>query len=874
MHRKQPPRWPFRLLEKICSEEQLEVLYGDILEIFQGRIEAIGYRRALLLFFRDAFSLLRPFAMKKSSNSYIRSMLMLYRNYLTITLRGFVRNKLSSSINFFGLAVGFFAMLVLAQHILFELSYDQFHPQSEQLYRVSYQHWEQNQLTFNGATTFLPVGPMLVDQHAGVTAQCRLYYSFTHAVFTYEDQAYHEELPVFADESFFDVFGFNLRQGDPSGALSEPNGVVISERLAAKYFGADDPLEQVMRFSFEDGTTDLIVRGVMDNPRPDSHLQLDVLISFSTLDQWPIFQDNDWRFPFYHTYVRVLSGTLPGELEPWVSEQLELYRPMDEGQEQRVVLQQVGDIHLDSHLTFELGQNGDRSAIHLLMLVAALILIIVYLNYVNLATALSTLKGKEVGVRKVMGSQRGQIVGRFVLEAVLVNGLAFLGAVAGLWLLQGALSTMLQFDIVVSDDVMFWTGAVSTVFFGAIMSSLYPAMVSAAFRPIAIFSGSLSMRANGGALRKVLIGAQFGISVAMIGGALLISQQTNFLLDKDRGFNADKILVVSAPPVDDNKPDAFEAFGGEVVSHVLVEAFTASNSVPGRVMSAGSIQRMDQPTAEPAPVHFMTIDPDYFETYGVKVTHGRGFSRSFQSDDMMVVINEAAVQALGFGNPEEALGARLSVGGRLEFKVLGVVNDYHHSSLKTGYEPIVFSLNFGKPIYLSFRVAAENLPETLASIKSVLKAHFPAAPIDYFFLDQVFDKEFRMELRYGIVLKAFSTLAVLLAGLGLFGLASFLLIERTKEIGIRKVLGATTPHFWRLLGGHFVAPLMVGCAVAFAALYFLGNRWLESFPFRIDWQLSVFLVPFVAVASLTIITLGVMTWRTLRVDPARILKDE
>ncbi len=874
MHHKQLPRWPLRFLKKICSEEQLEVLYGDMLEIFEGRIESIGYWRALFLFFRDAFSLLRPFAMKKRAKFHMSSHLALLDNYLTITFRGFTRNKLSSAINFFGLSVGFFAVLVLAQHILFEMSYDKFHPHADQLYRVSYQRSEQSQLTFNGATTFLPIGPMIEEEYADVSAHCRLYYSFTHGVFTIEDEAFHEEKPVFADDSFFDLFGFELLRGDPSNALAAPNGVVMSERLAAKYFGSADPLGQVLRFTFEDGTAELIVRGIMANPRPDSHLQLEVLISFSTLNQWPIFQGNDWRFPFYHTYVRLQPGTTASQLEAGFNTQLGQYRPTDEGQDERIVLQRVTDIHLDSHLTFELGQNGDREVIQLLVVVAALILIIVYLNYVNLATALSTLKGKEVGVRKVMGSRGGQIVSRFVLEAVLINGLAFLMALGSLWLLRGVLGDLLQFDLVVTDDRAFWVLAVVGVLLGAVVSSLYPALMSAAFRPLSIFQGRLSMKAQGGALRKVLIGAQFAISVAMIGGVILISLQTSFLLNKDLGFDANEMLVISAPPVSDNRPDIFESFGDEVLTNLQIEAFTASNSVPGRVMSAGSIQRMDQTTAEPAPVHFMTVDPAYFETYGVKVTHGRGFSRSFQSDDLMVVINEAAVEALGFGSAEEALGARLSVGGRLEFKVLGVINDYHHSSLKTGYEPIVFSLNFGKPIYLSFRVSTENLPETLASIKSVLKAHFPSAPFEYFFLDQVFDQEFKVEMQYGSVLKVFSALAILLAGLGLFGLASFLLIARMKEIGIRKVLGATSRDFWTLLGGHFTIPLVVGCAIAFAALYVLGNRWLESFPFRTDWQAIVFVVPFAAVVFLATVTLGAMTWRTLRVDPAKILKDE
>lgn len=878
MHPSNPPKWPLRILEWICSDRQLEVLYGDVLEVFERRVEEIGHRKARLLFFRDVFSLTRPFAMKKYRPQHaFQATLSLYRNYLKLAVRSSARNKLSFIINFIGLAVGFYAALLIGQHALFELSFDRFHPDAEETYRVSLQRMEQNRLTFNGATTFLPVGPMLQEMYPEVYNQCRFYYPFTHAVIKYAEEAYHEEKPVFADETFFDVFGFVLLSGDRAMALAEPNTVVLSQRLAAKYFGSATPMGQTIRFSFEDGEADLKVTGIIEDPRMDSHLALEMLISMKTLDQWPIFRDNEWALPFYHTYIQLQPGTPAKAFEEKASGILAQFRPPDNtaNSAENFVLQPLTDIHLHSNLTFELGENGDRQAIDFLILIAGLILIIVYLNYINLSTALSSLRGREVGIRKVMGSYRGQIIPRFLIEAIVINMVALMLAFGGALLTQDYFATRFDIHFLLPQQASFWLGIVGFVLLGAVMSSVYPALITASYMPSAILRGKVSLRGSGGALRKVLIATQFAISAAMIGGMLLIAQQTNYLLNKDLGFDSEQLLVVSAPrSTPATMMNDMQRFGAEVTKDVAVHAFSASNSVPGRVMSSGSVRRADQQGQERTPVHLISVDEGYFETYSLSFQGGRPFSRSIPTDAEKIIVNLAALEALGYATVEEAVGSRLSAGGNRAFEILGVVNDYHHSSLKTHYEPIVFLLNLTSPVYMSLRMGTEQVPETLAAIKALMQSHFPQSPFEYFFLDQVFDHEFKAELRYGDLLKGFALLAIVLASLGLFGLASFLIIQCTKEMGIRRVLGASSLDFFRLLSSHFFMPLAVGSFTALVTLYYVGHGWLNTFPFRIDMHWLVFVVPLVLIITMTGITLSVLTWKTLRMELVTILKRE
>ncbi len=866
------------ILKRLCSEEQLEILYGDSLEIFYKRVGKVGPLKAKVLFVRDTFSMLKSFAMKKPTSGSKFGSLSLVGNYFKMSLRSMAKNKLSSGINFFGLSAGLFAALLIGQYVNSQLNYDRFHKDYDDIYRLSFTRKVNNDIVFNGATTFYPVGPQLNTDYPEVASQCRLYYPFTHGVINIGENAYTEEKPVFVDDVYFTFFSYNLLVGDKNTVLENPNAVVLSEALAEKYFGTEDPIDKVIRFSFEDGATDLRVTGVMNNPRPDSHLRLNMLISMRTLDQWPVFEQSSWQLPFYHTYIKVVEGAEIEAVEKSADAVLLANRPQgqENGNAEYFKLQPLKDIHLDSDLTFEMNENGDREAVNFLAGVAILILLIAYLNYINLATALSIKGAKEVGLRKVMGSPKFDIVIRFVFEALLFNAICLLLAIGVVALTVGYFSNLLGTFFGLSNNPLFWILIVSLVAVGALISSIYPALILSGFRPISVLRGKFASSKKGSLLRKVLISSQFIISVAMIGGTILLNQQTNYLLSKDLGFDGDKVLVINAPRVTDPNRSyltAIRSFGNELITSASVNAYTHSGSVPGKVMSAGTVARMGINNPEPVSMHLNTTDYGFFETYGLQILAGRGFSDAIMSDDSAVVINEAAMEALGFTTAEDALNGKIGSRG-FQFNIIGVVSNYHHTSLKTTYEPIAFLLRPQRTIYLSLNVNTSQMPQTLEEIKGQMKEHFPDSPFDYFFLDQTFNQEFQAELRYAAVFKGFSILAIVLAAMGLFGLSTFLLTQRKKEIGVRKVLGAEGSHLFALLSSSFFIPITIGSVMACLLLYAGGSRWLESFPFRVSLQWIVFVMPILIVAAMVGLTMAIQTINAMRIQPASTLRNE
>ncbi|MEP5611621.1 MAG: ABC transporter permease [Cyclobacteriaceae bacterium] len=874
-----PPKWPFWILSKVCSDRQLEILYGDAIEIFQRRVMTKGVGKARLLFIRDTLSSIKYFSLKWSGNQRsLASTLAIYKNYLKLTLRSFSKNRLATNINFFGLVVGFFAALLIAQYAIYEMNYDHFHEDYDRTYRVSFKRVQNNQIAFHGATTFLPVGPTLLEEFPEVYNQSRFYYPFAHGVFNDREKAHHIEKPVFVDETFFEVFSFKLLEGDSESALAQPNSVVLSETLAKKFFGSKDALGRQLRFSFEDGAAELIVTGVMQNRRSDSHLQLDVLMSMKTLRQWPTFKSSEWSLPFFHTYIQLKDGTNPQVFENKSGVILEKFRKenIGDGISESFILQPLQDIHLDSHLTFELEENGNRQAINFLILIAILILVIVYLNFINLTTALSSLHAKEVGIRKVMGSHRKQLIPRFLIEALVMNVIAFLIASVAVVLSLDYITALTGIYFELTTDLSLWSMFFGVVMLGAVISTLYPTIVLTAYEPITVLRGKFSLGDKGSLLRRILISTQFAITVAMIGGMILISQQTDFLLTKDLGFKSEQLLVISAPQEVSENGDylsSLRSFENGALNRASIHSFTSSSSVPGKVLSSGTIGGVGDKNEEEVSLYFNSVSYGYFETYGLTFLSGRPFSRSVLSDQQGIILNHAALQSLGYGENDNVIGEKIIDRGT-EFEIIGIVNNYHHSSLKTSYEPIIFVLRPARPLYLSLNVSTSNLEITLEELAREMKLHFPADPFEYFFLDQVFDQEFKAELRYGDLLKGFSFLAVILAALGLFGLSSFLITQRTKEIGIRKVLGATPANLFSFLSSFFLVPMVSGGFLACAGLYYFGSIWLRSFPFRIELQWLVFLAPLATVLLMTGITMVVQTIKAQRILPAETLKNE
>ncbi len=875
-----PPSWPGRLLKRLCTEEQLEILYGDVEEVFYRRLEQGGKFKAKLLFYRDAFSLLRPFALKKAEEYHpTLNYLHMLKIHFKSSLRSLRKNPLSSYINIFGLTVGMTAVLLIAQYAMFELNYDKFHERADDIYRVSFNRSTDNQVVFNAATIFLPVGPEIQKAFPEVENQVRFYYPFTHGEIKYGDESFNEEKPVFTDPSYFDVFSYPLKSGNPKTALSEPNKVVFSEELALRYFGNEEAIGKLIEFSFEDGETTLQVTGVLESPRKDSHLRLNMLISISTLDQWPTFERSKWALPFYHTYVLFNQKPDVAAFEFQASELVRGFRAAstEKNVVESIALQRLRDIHLDSDLTFELFENGDRQSVNLIILVASMILLIAYLNYINLATARSVKRAKEVGVRKILGSRKRQLIHQFLTESFMLNFAALAFAILGMSVLVPFFSELLARDFHVTRDPIFWGATFLFVIVGCLVSGLYPAFVLSSYQPISVLRGNFSNSIKGSLLRRVLVTFQFIVAVAMIGGTMLLLGQTNFLMNKDLGFAAEQVMVVNAPRTAQNTENYLSlvrAFAGRAQNLPNVNNFTHSGSIPGKVMASGMFQKKGDVSGEPSSMQLNTTDFGYFETYGLEFLSGRGFDKDIMTDRTGLIINEAAMRALRFENAEQAINSKVIASGNdREYNILGVVSNYHHSSLKKSYEPIIFAFMPDRTIYFSFNVNTDAVVNTVASIEALMLEMFPESPFEYNFLDDAFDAEFKSELRFADIFKSFSLLSILLGGLGLFGLASFAANQKVKEISIRKVLGASLGDILRLLASTFTPSFIIGSLMAWVLLYFGGMSWLDNYAFRINLQWQFFMIPVIFVLALAILTIGFQALRATKAEPAQILRN-
>lgn len=876
--KKEPPQWPVRLIERLCDPTMVEVLYGDVQEVYFRRLTRMNRILATILYYRDAFSLLRPFALRRTHQVHPRlNFIHMLFIQLKAGLRTLKKHPMPSTINIFGLLSGMLIVLLIAHYAHFELSYDRFHRDYNRIYRLAYQRQSNNEVIFNGATTYLPVGPSLKREVAGVSEQTRLYYPFTHGSINYDNESFIEEKPVFADPSFFQVFGFELIKGAASQVLQGPNRVVLSQTLADRYFGKANPIGKTIEFSYEDGETLLTVSGVMANPREDSHLRLHMLISFSTLDQWTTFEESKWFLPFYHTYIKTNTDFDEAVLESKANELItkNAFKRSPNSVKEFISLQPLQDIHLDSDLMFEMHQNGDRKAVYFLIAVAVIILLIAYLNYINMSTALAVQRAREVGVRKVMGSTKGQLVQQFLTESFLLNMAAFIMAGLLTTVLTPFASRLMSKNFDFIDDPLFWLTGVLVATLGAALAGIYPALILSGYRPVDVLKGRFSSGSRGGLLRKLLVTVQFVISIVMIGGTLLLFKQTNFLINKDPGFDAAQVLVINAPRNVD--PSDYElkvrSFANEVVAISGVNSFSHSGSVPGKVMGSGTFKRLGQAEADEVTLQMNSVDYDFFRTYGLKFLQGRPFDRALTTDRQTLILNEAAMNMLGFKDPKDALKSKL-VAFEQEFNILGVIENYHHSSPKVQYEPIAFVYNPGRTIYFSINMRPQNLLNTLAAIETSLTRHFPKSPFDYFFLEEAFHRQFEADLRFVDMFKVFTLLAVLLGTLGLFALASFVVNQKIKEIGVRQVLGASTANVFKVFVETFQWPMWLGATIALALLYFGANRWLRDFPYRIALDITILLVPLILIVSLTLIIVAYQTFSVVRSNPIKSLRQE
>lgn len=799
------------------------------------------------------------------------------RNYVKIAVRNLLSSKFYSFINITGLAVGIACCLFILIYVNDELSYDRFHTNADRTYRLN-EFIETEGSGERSSSLPFPSGPTLQAEYSTlIETQVRLFnFQAPTLALTNKDKEkeFNEPRIFFVDSTFFDVFTYRAVSGDLTTMLDEPNSIVLTKSMAQKYFDDEDPMGKSLQFQ---GTQELVVTGVLEDAPTNSHFQYDFLISFPTL--YPHFggqYPQTWYWNPCWTYVVLKEGVSPTDVEANFPDFIKKFFPQVIVNDTRMALQPLHDIHLTSDLEFEIQANGSEENIYVFLVIAVFILVIAGINFMNLSTARSVKRAKEVGMRKTLGSMRSQLIGQFLIESTLLTLLSILLA-AGLVLLS-----LPSFNALAEKQVTAMALLESNILLGLVFillvigigSGIYPAFVLSAFKPAKVLKGAV-IKGKGLNLRKVLVIVQFTISIFLITGTVVAIQQLNFLRTDETGFNSEEVIFI--PVSKSSVATQYKTLKDELKSNSQVLEITALEEILGAKHQGANYQF--EGMSESKLFSRLNIRHDFLKTFDMELVNGRGYLEDNPTDDSLaLVVNETLIKQMGWTN-ETGVGKRFQF-GRWNGEIVGIVKDFNFESKHTGIRPLVLHLNtrpqaFNLFIkYMAIRVNTADLRGTIGHIESKWKTMVPDRPFEYFFLDDELNNLYKAEEKLGKVASVFSFLTITVACLGLFGLASFMAEQRKKEIGIRKVLGGSTSSIIMLLSGGFSKLVIAAIVISFPLSWLGINGWLQNFAYHIEPNWLVFGLVGLATLFLALITVSLLSYRAAGLNPVKSLKYE
>ena len=806
------------------------------------------------------------------------------RNYIKIALRNFVRQKSYTMLNIIGLSLGMAASLLIIQYVKYERSFDTFHSRANDIYRIQYNGWQNGKPNFESAVAVPAASAALKNNFPEVEEYTRLLP--IRRIIKYEKSgqdpiSFREDKGFYADTSFMKIFSFNLAQGDEQTCLKGLNKVIISEKFARRFFSDEDPMGKKL---YSNGNLLLEVTGVFEDVAENSHLKFDYLISYESLNaQTKDGSATSWGWYDFYSYVLLRPHTDVQALQSKWDAYLLKTRKEDwdkQNYRQEFILRPLTDIHLHSKLLYETSPQElrDGDSVYAVSIIALFILIIAWVNYINLATARSFKRANEVGVRKVVGAFRGQLINQFITESFLLNTIVAVLAVSLVRLSWSSFSAITGWNIPLAYMVKgeFWLLVLALFLVGAVLSGFYPAIILSSFKPVAVLKGHVIRSSGGHYLRKGLVVFQFLASVFLISGSLIVYQQLTYMKNKDLGVSLDQTLVLKGPRVFDDSTfqENLEAFKTEILRIPGVKGITASSNVPGvENYWTNDLRRASGGPEGANTVTNLGLDYEFVPQYNIKVVAGRNFDRHFPHDNKSVMINRSLSKELEFAEPKQAVGEKVISGGGDTLTIVGVLEDFHEMSLKTAIMPVVYRLISASQFY-SVKLETSNYKNVIEAIDGPWKTIFPGNPVDYFFLDQFFNKQYERDDRFSEVFALFTALAIFIASLGLIGLASFMTLQRTREIGIRKVMGSTSSGIVVLLSKGFLQPVLIAIVLACPLGWWLMDRWLRSFPYHTTIQPWIFVLSGILVLVIAFISVSSQTLKAALTKPAETLKYE
>ncbi len=881
MIKRQPPPLAVRILEHMLDSNVRYAALGDFEERYLARAEAYGLLRARLFYWAQIFILLPSFLKK-----FILWSVEMFKNYFKVAFRLIKRHKGFSLINILGLAIGMASCLLIFLYVQDELSYDRYNKNADRIYRAG-THLKMQRREMSVASVCAPMAKALVDEFPEVEKAVRFREGSNSYLFKYEDKSFRENRVVFSEPAFFDIFSIPLLKGNPSTALESPFTLILGQKTAEKFFGSTDPVGKILAV---DNSQDYEVTGVFEEIPANSHFHFDVIASLSSLEE---SRNPSWFNMNFPTYMLVrkdtdykaleakLSMLLPKYVAPQVEAEtgtsLEEYLSKMNIQEE-FFIQPLLDIHLGSGSAFlyDFEAGGDIKYIYIFTAIALFILVIASINFMNLSTARSWGRAKEVGVRKVLGSFRKDLIKQFLTESMLLSLISLAIAVVLAWAALPFFNGISEKEMALS-DLNHWfmiKALIGMALFIGLLAGSYPAFFISAFRPVNILKDRMNAGFKTGPFRSGLVVFQFTASIILIIGTLVIFNQLRYIQNKKLGFDKEQVLILNKADLLGNQA---EVLRNEMLRHPQIVSATMTSflPVPSGRRYMPLLAEGETDTKKRIPISMWPVDYDYIDTLKMKIVQGRNFSREFSTDSTAAIINQRAVKHFGFDEP---LGKRLvcqssSQEGYDTYTIIGVVEDFHFDSLRNSIEPLVLFLGQSDGL-ISFRIQTEDLSGTIALLRREWEKFLPDEPFEYSFMDERFDNMYKAEKRVGQIFGIFAGLAIFIGCLGLFGLASFTAERRTKEIGIRKILGASVPKIVGLLVREFLILIGIANLVAWPIAYFVMRRWLQDFAYRVSFGVSAFLIAGTVTLMVSLTTVGFLAFRAALSSPVVSLRYE
>ncbi|WP_425390620.1 FtsX-like permease family protein [Ekhidna sp.] len=862
-----------------CHPEYYPDIKGDLEELYADHL-ASGSRFPQWKYLMDVVMLLRLSLLKPIfKNSLIKDTGM-FKNYFKISFRNLLKHKGYTAINVIGVAVGLAAFLLINQYISFERSYDSFHKDAENIYRLTTDQIVDGQVGVRDAMSFNPSGKIITEEIPEVSAYT-VTYNIGNVTVKKGETLINEEMVKMGDEHFVEFFGHKVISGDKQTMLIEPNSIVLTQSKAEFYFGEQDPVGKTLHL-FSGFDQDFKITGVIEDVPLNTHFKFDFLISISTIQER--LDNEGWRAFNYYTYLRIDEGAditaLEEKMIPIKNKHL------DEESTLFFNLQPIQDIHLYSEMTFEPEVAGSKKSVDFLEIISIFILVIAWVNYINLSTAKAVDRAKEVGLRKVIGAGKRQLRIQFLVEALLIN---LLGAIIALLIAQlvtpsfnALVETQILNDVWKDTGFLLMLGMFTLV--GTFISGFYPAIFLSNFKIISVLKGKFRNSKSGVGLRKTLVVLQFATSIVLIACTLIVIKQVDFMRNMDMGMDTAHVVSFRNPrPTGNDRQqlvDKMMVFLDRLEKNSNVIGTSTTTSVPGGesdeiASTSGGVKIVGLTDRLDATTYIQSIDERYFELLDIQLLDGRNFEKDLASDSSAVIVNQAFLDRFNLSE-SSVINEKIQFGRDPEndkYHIIGVIENVNRTTLKKSTEPTCY---FHDPVlhHSLVKLSSGSLKEGLDLIESTWAEMFPTSTLEYTFIDDRFDRLYKEDRKFGSVFSIFSGFALLVAILGLFGLISFIASQRTKEVGVRKVLGASEAHIVSLFYREFIVLIGIATVIGLPIVFFGMNNWLDNYAYRINFPWAVLAISLAVVVVCSLITVSVRVLKVASLNPANTLKYE